>query len=99
LLERGLAHHKLEHFFSKVIAGDSGPHTKPNKLMLEHLLKKATPNYQYEVLMVGDSKYDLDLAKNCGIDFYFYSGGYNDLKSVVGIKNFSKYQEFDYSLI
>lgn len=99
LLERGLAHHELEHFFSKIIAGDSGAYTKPNKLMLEHLLKNATPNYENEVLMIGDSKFDLDLAKNCKIDFYFYSGGYNDIYSLEGIKNFSTYQEFDYSII
>jgi len=99
LLERGLAHHELEHFFSKVIAGDSGPHAKPNRLMLEPLLKNATPSYQYDVLMIGDSKFDLDLAKNCGIDFYLYSGGYNDIGYLKGMKNFSKYQDFDYNLI
>lgn len=99
LLERGLAHHELKHFFSNVIAGDSGAYTKPNKLMLEPLLKKSTPNYQNEVLMIGDSKFDLDLAKNCNIDFYFYTGGYNDIIDWTGIASFSKYQEFDYSII
>jgi phosphoglycolate phosphatase-like HAD superfamily hydrolase len=94
-----LSHHELERFFSKVIAGNSGPYTKPNKLMLEHLLKNATPNYQHEILLIGDSKFDYDLAKNCGIDFYFHTGGYNDIECIKGIKNFSLYQDFDYRLL
>lgn len=99
LLERGLTHHELKHFFSKVIAGDSGEYTKPNKLMLEPLLKEASLNYKNEVLMIGDSKFDLDLAKNCNIDFYLHSGGYNDIFMLEDISCFSSYYEFDYSIL
>ena len=63
---RGLRHFGLEKYFSVIIGADDTPHHKPDPMpafmALEKLKSKAD-----ETLLVGDSPYDIQCAKNAGM--------------------------------
>lgn len=57
---------KISHHFSWVIGGDSLPVQKPSPLFLEPIFKE-TFFPKEKILMIGDSKIDMDTGKNTGI--------------------------------
>lgn len=56
----------IEKCFDIIIAADDSPHHKPDKELADYFLKK-TKLKKEEVLIIGDSASDMNLAKNSGI--------------------------------
>ncbi|GLO59690.1 phosphoglycolate phosphatase [Vibrio sp. MACH09] len=71
----------IEHLFSDVIGGEDFPVRKPDPIALNWLLEK----YQLtsdEMLMVGDSKHDIQAAKNANCPSFALTYGYNHGKPI-----------------
>lgn len=77
LTEKVLAETALGDFFEFVCAGQDLATSKPHPENLNVCLR-ALHSAPGNALVVGDSKIDQQLAKNCGSDFAFFSGGYDD---------------------
>ncbi|MGL6026543.1 MAG: HAD-IA family hydrolase, partial [Vibrio sp.] len=71
-----LVQHKIDHFFSDVIGGDTFPDKKPDPMALNWLLDKHQLSAD-QMLMVGDSKNDILAAKNAGCYSFGLTYGYN----------------------
>lgn len=71
-----LEQHQLAHLFVDVIGGDTFVEKKPNPFALNWLLDKhqLTPS---EMLMVGDSRNDIQAAKAAGCRSFGLTYGYN----------------------
>ena len=71
-----LEQHQLTHLFVDVIGGDTFVEKKPNPFALNWLLDKyqLTPS---EMLMVGDSRNDIQAAKAAGCRSFGLTYGYN----------------------
>jgi len=93
LLEKSLKAHNLNIFFDGANGGDSSIWKKPNPMVLEGLITEKWRGLE-NVLIVGDSSYDRQLAQNAGISFYFFSGGYNDDCGSYTEPSFKHYSEF-----
>lgn len=77
LTEKVLTETALGEFFEFVCAGQDLPTSKPHPENLNVCLR-ALNSAPGNTLVVGDSRIDQLLAKNCGSDFAFFSGGYDD---------------------
>ncbi|MGL5429813.1 MAG: phosphoglycolate phosphatase [Vibrio sp.] len=71
-----LEQHKIDHFFSDVIGGDTFPDKKPDPMALNWLLDKHQLSAD-QMLMVGDSQNDILAAKNAGCYSFGLTYGYN----------------------
>lgn len=60
---------------------------KPHGDQLDHVMKicKATPE---KTIFVGDMIFDKQCAENCGVDFYYATWGYGELKCKNNLKDF-----------
>lgn len=67
LIEKGLAHNKLEHIFNLVITGDDVANHKPDPEGIFYALKR-TQGTKAGAVMIGDSRKDLGAATAAGID-------------------------------
>jgi phosphoglycolate phosphatase len=77
-----MAQHSLADYFVEVIGGDTFIQKKPDPMALNWLLEK----YQLkpeQMLMVGDSKHDIQVAKNAGCRSFAVTYGYNHGESIV----------------
>lgn len=73
LLERtGIAH-----YFSAVVSGDTTPHRKPHPAPLLHACT-ALGTTPADNLHIGDSKHDIETARNAGCAVYCVPYGYNE---------------------
>ncbi|UPW19160.1 phosphoglycolate phosphatase [Agarivorans sp. TSD2052] len=66
----------LAQYFSVVLSGDSLPRKKPDPLPLQHLVEHYQLNIE-QLLMVGDSKNDIQAAKAAGCRSLGLTYGYN----------------------
>ena len=71
---------KTEDLFSATICADEA-NSKPDPLMLNLLLEKLNIEAS-QALMVGDSSYDLEMAKNAGMDRLGVSYGVHDVSTL-----------------
>ncbi|ELY5145753.1 phosphoglycolate phosphatase [Vibrio vulnificus] len=71
-----LQQHGIADYFVDVLGGDSFPEKKPNPIALNWLMKKHQIQ-PTEMLMVGDSKNDILVAKNAGCASFGLTYGYN----------------------
>lgn len=71
-----LAQHQLGEYFVEVIGGDTFAAKKPDPMALLWLMQKHQLNAE-QVLMVGDSKHDIQAAKNAGCRSLGVTYGYN----------------------
>jgi phosphoglycolate phosphatase len=71
-----LAQQGIDVLFSDVIGGEDFPKRKPDPMALNWLLEKHAIS-QEQLLMVGDSKTDIQTAKNAGCHSFALSYGYN----------------------
>lgn len=69
----------LAHFFSLTLGGDSLPEKKPSAMPLLHVCQ-AFGIEPGALLMVGDSHYDLEAARNAGSDCVLLDYGYEDIR-------------------
>lgn len=71
----------LAPFFTLMLGGDSLPKKKPHPLPLQHTCQQfgIQPD---ELLMVGDSHYDLEAARNAGSPVLLLTYGYEDVSAL-----------------
>jgi len=89
---------KLNQYFEVVISGDDFAFKKPDPIILRDIFldQKCAKK---DLLMIGDSSVDYDLARNAGIAFILHLGGYNDINfSLDKIPKFSNYRDFKLAL-
>lgn len=67
-------HLGINNYFDVIVTLNSVTHPKPHPEPLELALKK-TKSKKNETLFIGDSIFDLDCAKNTGVDFALASWG------------------------
>ncbi len=67
---------RLEGFFDLLIAGDTLPHKKPNRLVIDHALNMMKAPSE-EFAHVGDSAIDVETARNAGVAAWAVPHGYN----------------------
>lgn len=63
--------------FTRITAGDNFPYRKPDPRVLVETLKAAGGNMD-NAIMIGDSKTDIDTARNAGIPVIGVTFGYTD---------------------
>ena len=75
-LDRDMANHGLEALFSTTRCADDAP-SKPHPQMLEDIMEEldATPE---QTLMIGDTAYDMEMARNAGVATVAVSCGMHD---------------------
>jgi len=71
-----LEQQQIAHLFDDVIGGEDFPKRKPDPIALNWLLEKYGLSSD-EMLMVGDSKNDIQAAKNAGCPSFALTYGYN----------------------
>jgi len=71
-----LEQHKIAEYFCKVLGGDAFAAKKPDPMALNWLQAKYQLQPQ-QILMVGDSKHDIQAAKNSGCMSFGLTYGYN----------------------
>ncbi len=60
-------HHKLDHYFEMIVGAQDVSHHKPHPESV-HLTMKHLNMDPASVVVIGDSTFDLDMAKNAGVD-------------------------------
>lgn len=79
-LDRVLAQFKLAHIFDDTRCADETK-SKPHPLMLHELSQSLNVDTD-NMLMVGDTQFDLDMAANAGIDSVAITHGAHDLEKL-----------------
>tara|TARA_Y100001935_G_C17311324_1_gene516537 strand:+ start:1327 stop:1983 length:657 start_codon:yes stop_codon:yes gene_type:complete len=75
-LSKSLANSNLEHFFHATRCADETK-SKPHPLMIEELISELKVN-KNQALMIGDTEFDMEMAKNAGIKAVGVSYGVHD---------------------
>lgn len=85
-----LRHLRLDHHFTKVIAGDSLPTHKPDPapLLAAFDMGGTGPN-----LYVGDSEVDAETAQRAGVPLLLYTEGYRST-DLVGLPHLASFSDF-----
>lgn len=72
----------IDKYFSHIIGGNDLPQRKPAPEPLLHCMKICECTQSDDVLMVGDSRNDIEAAKNAGIPVVAVNYGYNQGRPV-----------------
>jgi phosphoglycolate phosphatase len=72
LIKTGLAH-----YFSSIVSGDTTPHRKPHPQPIYHACA-ALGTDPADNLHIGDSRHDIETARNAGCAVYCVPYGYNE---------------------
>lgn len=67
IVEPVLDHHKLMHFFHLILGQQDVTQHKPHPELVLNTLKHMTLN-PHDAVVIGDSTYDLEMARNAGVD-------------------------------
>lgn len=67
LIEVVLEHHKLSQYFELVVGATDITHHKPHPESVHHTIKKLGLQHA-DTVVIGDSIYDLEMARNAGVD-------------------------------
>lgn len=67
----------LAHYFSCIVSGDTTPHRKPHPAPLLHACA-ALGSVPADNLHIGDSKHDIETARQAGCTVYCVPYGYNE---------------------
>lgn len=68
LVEEVLDHHDIASFFALVVGATDVEHHKPHPESVHHTIKSLGVNDYESAVVIGDSIYDLQMAKNAGVD-------------------------------
>ena len=80
-------------YFNAIVCGDDLNLKKPNPKLITHLSHEFSVTYK-QMVLIGDSIIDFHLANNAGIDFIFYTNGYNNSEPILkNQRNFNIYSE------
>ena len=72
----------INKYFDITLGSESVKKMKPHPEAVFYIMKKYGLNKE-DVLLVGDSQYDIETAKNAGVTSAFITQGYADLKKVM----------------
>ncbi len=75
-LDRDIASHGLDAFFSTTRCADDAP-SKPHPQMLVDIIEELDVA-STEALMIGDTVYDMEMARNAGVAYVAVSSGVHD---------------------
>ncbi len=75
----------IDGFFDITLGSADVKRRKPDPFVVHHLMKKYKVKAK-EVLFVGDSQYDVQTAKNAGVDCAYLEYGYADKKIIKKLK-------------
>jgi phosphoglycolate phosphatase len=67
LVQVVLDHHDIAHHFKLVIGAQEVTNHKPHPESVHHILKHLTID-PADAVVIGDASYDLDMARNAGVD-------------------------------
>lgn len=67
----------LSHYFSVVVSGDTTPHRKPHPAPLQHACAHMGSAPEHN-LHIGDSRHDIESARNAGCTVFCVPYGYNE---------------------
>ncbi|HEY9786791.1 MAG TPA: HAD family hydrolase [Candidatus Obscuribacterales bacterium] len=67
LIETVLEHHQISHYFAMVVGASDITNHKPHPESVHHTIKHLNARYEDSVV-IGDSIYDLEMARNAGVD-------------------------------
>jgi len=79
-LDLVLEHHNLDRHFTTLQTADHGP-GKPHPDML-HRAMRETGTEPDDLIMIGDTTFDMEMAKNAGVFAVGVSWGYHDLEDL-----------------
>jgi len=75
-LDRDMANHRLGPLFSTTRCADDAP-SKPHPKMLLDIMEELAVD-RTETLMIGDTAYDMEMARNAGVAYVAVSSGVHD---------------------
>lgn len=67
LIETVLEHHQIENYFCLLVGAQDVSNHKPHPESVHHITNKLDVPYS-DVVVVGDSTFDLEMARNAGVD-------------------------------
>jgi len=67
LIDPVLEHHQLSKYFELVVGSLEVSNHKPHPEPVHHIMQKLSMPYS-ETVVIGDSTYDLEMARNAGVD-------------------------------
>lgn len=67
VIEPVLEHHKISGYFQVLVGDQDVANHKPHPESVHHIVNKLDIAHEYSVV-IGDSSYDLDMARNAGVD-------------------------------
>jgi phosphoglycolate phosphatase len=76
---------KIEKCFAEIVGVDSTPFPKPDRRVIEYLLKKYGP-LREKTLIIGDGINDILAAKNSGILSCAYLNGFGNRNDLLNLK-------------
>lgn len=80
-LKNALANHGLAHLFSTLQTADNHP-SKPHPSMLEQALSDTLASPQ-QAVMIGDTQYDIAMARNAGVRAIGVAWGYHTVRDLM----------------
>jgi 2-phosphoglycolate phosphatase len=75
----------INDYFDITLGSEDVLRRKPDPFVVRHLMKKYSVRKK-DVLFVGDSQYDVETAKNAGVDCAYLTYGYADKKIIRKLK-------------
>ncbi|TFG21000.1 MAG: HAD family hydrolase [Promethearchaeota archaeon] len=78
-----LKHFEIDHFFEEIVGSNMDLTRVKKNEILEYILNKHELISKEDVLMVGDTQYDIEGANYCGIHSLYVEYGYGDLLEVM----------------
>ncbi len=67
IIEPVLDHHDLSHHFQTIVGQQDIINHKPHPEAVHHIVQKLNVDHQ-DAVVIGDSMYDMEMAKNAGVD-------------------------------
>jgi len=68
---------RLDGAFELLIGGDTLPHKKPDRAVIDHVLQALGGRHHAAAAHVGDSRTDIETARNAGVGAWAVPYGYN----------------------
>ena len=83
----------ISDYFHITLGGEDVKRRKPDPFVVHYLMKKYALKKK-DVLFVGDSQYDVETAKNAGVDCVYLEYGYADRSIIKQLKPEFRFKDF-----
>ena len=81
-----LTYFGINHFFEDIVGSNMDLTRVRKQEIIEYILNQQYLTSKEDILMVGDTHFDIEGANACGIDSLYVGYGYGDLKEVMSHK-------------